>query len=286
MNKKDWLVTISIVCGAAIIAYLLNVILSADGFIPSSFAKSEWFSFWTTYLTGIFALIIGYLAISFANKNSEKALNRQTFLIVKQENDRIKTEIREVIKTQYEIFNVLKHCSIFVTFNLDDIPGMLQTVVDDRAKVHDQCNAWNLFAQLNLQSPYLAQAVNEYQQCWGESSSLLDQYLKQQIEYLQKVRTADGALKSVDIHDKMILLLNQKLQPPNVTENDSDFNLDNLQREREEKQRLLQDINEEIKTLLSQIATTQDHLIKAQDNMEKASVRFLNTIKAIDFTKI
>ncbi|MBQ0160865.1 MAG: hypothetical protein KBT28_09645 [Bacteroidales bacterium] len=286
MNKKDWLVTISIVCGAAIIAYLLNVILSADGFIPSSFAKSEWFSFWTTYLTGIFALIIGYLAISFANKNSEKALSRQTFLIVKQENDRIKTEIREVIKTQYEIFNVLKHCSIFVTFNLDDIPGMLQTVVDDRAKVHDQCNAWNLFAQLNLQSPYLAQAVNEYQQCWGESSSLLDQYLKQQIEYLQKIRTADGALKSVDIYDKMILLLNQKLQSPNVTENDSDNNLDNLQREREEKQRLLQDINEEIKTLLSQIATTQDHLIKAQDNMEKASVRFLNTIKAIDFTKI
>lgn len=117
MNKKDWFVTISIFCGAAIIAYLLNVIFSADGFIPSSFSKSEWFSFWTTYLTGIFALIIGYLAISFANKNSEKALNQQTFLLLKQENDQIKTEIREVIKAQYEIFNVLKHCSTFVTLN-------------------------------------------------------------------------------------------------------------------------------------------------------------------------
>lgn len=105
-------------------------------------------------------------------------LKQQTFLLVKQENERIKTEIREVIKGQYEIFNVLKHCSIFVTLNLDDIPRMLQTVVDDRAKIHDQCNAWNLFVQLNLYSPYLAQDVNEYQHCWGESSSLLDQYLK------------------------------------------------------------------------------------------------------------
>lgn len=286
MNKKDWFVTISIICGAAIIAYLLNVILSADGFIPSSFSKSEWLSFWATYLTGVFALVIGYLAISFANKNSEKALKQQTFLLVKQENERIKTEIREVVKTQYEIFNVLKHCSIFVTLNLDDIPGMLQTVVDDRAKVHDQCNAWTLFVQLNLQSPYLAQAVNEYQQCWGESSSLLDQYLKQQIEYLQKVRTVDDALKSVGIYDKMILLLNQKLQSPNVTTDVSDKELVNLQSEREEKQNTVQETNEQIKTLLSQIATTQESLIIAQDNMEKASVRFLNTIKAIDFTKI
>lgn len=82
-------------------------------------------------------------------------------------------------------------------------------------------------------------------------------------------------------YDKIILLLNQKLQSPSALENSTENNLDNLQSEREEKQRTVQETNEEIKTILSEITMTQDSLIKAQDKMEKASVRFLNIIKTI-----
>ena len=75
-----------------IIALLINFLLSIDGFIASDFSRHEWFSFWTTYTTGVFALIVGYLAISYGNRNSERALQQQNILLLRQESDKIKAE--------------------------------------------------------------------------------------------------------------------------------------------------------------------------------------------------
>lgn len=111
MSKKDWCVIIGIIVVTVITALLLNLVLSKEGIIPTKFENHQWLSFWATYLTGIFALIIGYLAISFANKNSEKALQQQTEVLRQQENGRIKGEILCRINKQYKLFNVLEHCS-------------------------------------------------------------------------------------------------------------------------------------------------------------------------------
>ncbi|MCQ2220458.1 MAG: hypothetical protein MJZ12_03640, partial [Prevotella sp.] len=98
MEKKDYKVIALILVGTMIIALLINFLLSIDGFIASDFSRHEWFSFWTTYTTGVFALIVGYLAISYGNRNSERALQQQNILLLRQESDKIKEEILEEIK--------------------------------------------------------------------------------------------------------------------------------------------------------------------------------------------
>lgn len=117
MNKKDYLVIVGILLGTLSIAFLINWLLSIDGFIPSSFSKNEWFGFWTTYSTGVFALIVGYLAISFGNKNSERALQQQNRLLVRQYSDKIKEEIAGEIKAHNRLFNVFDHSVTFVAMD-------------------------------------------------------------------------------------------------------------------------------------------------------------------------
>lgn len=284
MTRRDWYIIITILFGSAIIAFSLNWLLSIDGFIPTDFTPSEWLLFWATYITGIFALIIGYLAISFANKNSEKALAQQTNLLIKQDNERIKGEILGMIKSQYQLFNVMKHCSTFLTLDHDDIPNMIKRVVDDRANVYDHCNEWSLYFQMNLQHPALAGHANEYQKCWSESVSVLDNYLKLQIEYLQKVRIVDNAIESRGLYDQILLNMNQQLQmPADIRSSNLETEIKTYQHNRDSKQQVIDVTNEEIKELLSRTNLVQASLIEAQDKIEKASLVFLNIINQIDF---
>lgn len=287
MSRRDWYIIITIVTVSAILAFVLNWLLSIDGFIPTDFTASEWLAFWATYITGTSAVIVGYLAISFANKNNEKALTQQNNLLKKQENERIKGEILGVIKSQYELFNVLKHCSTFLTLEHDNIPEMIQRVVDDRAQVHDRCNIWSLFFQLNLQHPDILDSVNEYQRCWSESVSILDNYLRLQIDYLQKVQIVDSAITSNGLYNQLLLNLNQQLQIPiNNQKEQVKSDINKYEQEREAKQKVIDITNEELKVLITEINLVQSTLIAAQEKIEKASLVFLNKINKFDFTKV
>lgn len=287
MGRKDWFVIILIVIGAIIIASLLNILLSIEGFIPTKFSQSEWFSFWSTYLTGIFALVIGYIAISFGNKNSELALKQQTELLRKQENNRIKAEILDIIEKQYQLFNILKHSSAIIAINYDELPKMLQHVNEDRALVHEQCNTWNLYIQLNLQSPSLALYVNDYQKNWSEAVSLLDKYLKLQNDYLQQNQIVGNAIKAKNICDRILTELNQSTRSTNNGQRQETNNkIKKFQQERNEHQCTEDTANKEIKKLISEINDIHKKLIEAQDNIERASIMFLNQIRKMDFTEI
>lgn len=274
MKKKDFIVVLIIVVVAAGIAALLNWVLSIKGFIPTIFSSSEWLLFWATYLTGIFALIVGYLAISFGNRNSEKALNQQTKLLAKQQNDQIKSEILNLVKQQYLSFNVLNHCSLLLAADYDDIPGMIKQLVDDRARVHNQYDTWNFFVQLNLQSSVLAYDVNGYQKCLGESMACLDTYLKLQIECLQKIREVDNDKKAKEICDQILVRLNDEIE------------INKYKVERDKQLKIEDCVNEKIKVLLSKIYKVQQSLIEAQGKMEKASIAFLNKVRVSDFINI
>lgn len=285
MSFHDRKIVASIVIGAIVIALLLICGLSVDGYMPTKVTKSDWLSFWSTYLTGVSALVIGYLAISYANKNSEKALKQQTVLLIRQDNDKIKAQISDIVNRQYRQINVLNHCSTFVALDLDDIPGMLQRLADDRAQLHDLCNEWCLFYRLHLQHPEITELVNRYQGCWAEASSLLDEYLKLQIDYLKKVSIVEQAEKTIGLYNKIILALNQKSHLPGENPSNTPDIAEQLQG-RDKQQKIVEDTNYNIKDILTQVLLVQDSLLKAQDNMQNASTTFLSNIRSIAFYKI
>lgn len=281
MNKKDWYVIIGIIAVTALTAYVLNILLTIEGFIPTEFERSQWLSFWATYLTGVFALIIGYLAISFANKNSEKALQQQTKVLRQQENGRIKGEILCRIKKQYELFNVLEYCSAIYNCDPEENSAQLQRLVEDRARLHKECNTWCLFVPLYLQSPKLAPFVNEYQRCWSESADILDEFLKLQIQFLQKAQVQDRAILSKGIYDQIFTIIDQK---SDTQSEPASFDINKYKKERQEQQVIENEARDEIKKLSAQISVVLNSLLKAQDNLEHASVLFLQRVNKIDFT--
>ncbi len=281
MTKKDLYIIIGIIVVTSLTAYVLNILLSIEGFIPTEFERSQWLSFWATYLTGIFALKIGYLAISFANKNSEKALQQQTKVLRLQENGRIKGEILCRIKKQYELFNVLEYCSAIYNCDQEDNSAQLQRLVDDRARLHKECNTWCLFVPLYLQSPKLAPFVNEYQRCWSESTDILDEFLKLQIRFLQKAHIQDRAILSRGIYDQVFTIIDQK---SDTQSEPASFDINKYMKGRQEQQEIENETRDEIKKLSAQISVVLNSLIKAQDNLEHASIFFLQRVNMIDFT--
>lgn len=281
MSKIDWNVMIGIIVVTVITALLLNLSLSIDGFIPTKFENHQWLSFWATYLTGIFALIIGYLAISFANKNSEKALQQQTEVLRQQENGRIKGEILCRIKKQFELFNVLEYSSALYCCDQKDNTTQIQRLVDERARLHKECNTWCLFVPLYLQSPKLEECVKEYQKCWSESTDILDEFLKLQIRFLQKAKEQDSAILSKGIYDQILAIINQK---SDIQSESTLYDINTYKKEREEQQGIEDETRDEIRKLSFRISTVLNSLLKAQDNMEQASVLLLKRINMIDFT--
>ena len=68
MKKDIIIVTIIFVVGI-LIAYGLNIALTYGNLIETSISKETWLNFWGSYCGGLFAIIIGFLAIVHSNRN-------------------------------------------------------------------------------------------------------------------------------------------------------------------------------------------------------------------------
>ncbi len=273
-----------ILFGAFFIAWLINWLLSFDGFIPSAFSNREWFSFWTTYSPGISALIIGYLAISSGNKNNEKALRQQTALLIRQENDRFKAEITEEVKLQNLMFNILEHCAMFVTMDHKDIPGMNARVIKDRARIQERCISWNFIRQMYLQSSFLKEDVDRYDTCWNESVQKLDDYLKLQIDMLLKIQEVDRTEESIELYEKLLLELKQKLEHPSHR-NEEKLKVQILEHEqaKEKCQKSRDEGNNAISIFVERAKALQDEILRAQSLFYISSMEFLSKINQFTF---
>lgn len=109
---------------------MINKLLSIEnGFISSVFSKNEWFVFWTTYITGVFAVLVGFGAILASNKNSELAILQQTKLMQKQEVDRIVSEIINEVKSQISLFNVPDLCYSIEVFDEGQLFGLKEHIL-------------------------------------------------------------------------------------------------------------------------------------------------------------
>ena len=79
--KKDIIIVTTIFVVGILIAYGLNIALTYGNLIETSISKETWLNFWGSYCGGLFAIIIGFLAIVHSNRNSEKAINQQYMLL-------------------------------------------------------------------------------------------------------------------------------------------------------------------------------------------------------------
>ena len=59
------------------------MLLTYGNIIKTNLSNDSWLNFWGSYSSGIFAVVVGYLAIIYSNRNNEKAILQQEKLLIR-----------------------------------------------------------------------------------------------------------------------------------------------------------------------------------------------------------
>ena len=78
LMKKDLYVVLGIIISGIAIAFIINTMLTYGNVIKTNLSNYSWLNFLGSYSSGIFAVVVGYLAIIYSNRNSEKAIMHAT----------------------------------------------------------------------------------------------------------------------------------------------------------------------------------------------------------------
>lgn len=283
MKSKEIKSIVVIVIVALAIALIINLLLSSDyGIIPSEFSKKEWFGFWTSYTTGILAIIIGYLTIFHTNANSKQALLHQNSIIIRQESNEIQKEITEEIKAQNSLFNLVRFTSTLLCMNEDDLPKAREKVLENKATVAERQIQWTIIRNLYLNSPSIAPIAEEYNKVWDDAATKLEAYTNLEMEVFRAIDEEIIAEKNLINIDKLLKLLNGELKSKEVDQQMLN-EISNLEKQKLENAQKQYEARQNLKSTVKKLQESIAILLGLQDVVFTASIKFLSQINSFVF---
>lgn len=286
MKKKEILYIFSIIIGAIIIAFVINRLLSSDwSLVSTDFTKSEWLSFWASYTTGVFAVIIGYLTITFANKNNLRAIEQQTAILIRQKSDEVYKEIKEEINKHINLFNVVRFASTTLEANGSDLSGTKGKVMEKKSLIAERNTSWALLKSLYLSSEYVSPITGEYDKVWTVASDKLEAYANLELELFRAIEDEDIALKLIENLDKLLVRLNElkATQGPFVQILSQ---ISEYEKQKEVNVQKKFEANQRMKELIPQLQQSIEELVSMRDDVFAASVKFLAKLSGFSFVDI
>lgn len=286
MSRKEKLTIAYIIIGALILALIINVLLTSDWeIIPSAFSKSEWFAFWTSYTTGVFAIIIGYLTIIYANRNSQRAIEQQTAILIRQKSDEVYKEIKEEINKQINLFNVVRFTSTTLEANGIDLSGTKGRILEKKSLIAERNTSWALLKSLYLNSEYVSPITEEYDKVWTVASDRLETYANLELELFRAIEDEDIALKLIENLDKLLVRLNE------LKDSQGPFvqilsQISEYEKQKEANVQKKFEANQRMKELIPQLQQSIDELVSMRDDVFAASVKFLEKLSGFSFVNI
>lgn len=285
MLRKEKLAVVFMVIGALVLAFIINILLSSDrDLIPSAFSKSEWFAFWTSYTTGVFAIIIGYLTITFANRNSERAIEQQTAILIRQRSDEVYKEIKEEINKQINLFNVVRFTSTTLDANGEDLSNTKGKVIEKKSLISERNTNWALLKSLYLSSEYVSPITKEYDKVWTAASDELEAYANLELELFRAIEDVELAIKTIGILDQLLdRLKEQKAAQGSSAQILSMISEYESQKEEESQKKF--GANQRMKELIPQLQQSISELVSMRNDVFGASVLFLAKLSGVCFVE-
>lgn len=184
--KKDIIIVTTIFVVGILIAYGLNIALTYGNLIETSISKETWLNFWGSYCGGLFAIIIGFLAIVHSNRNSEKAINQQYMLLQQQHKEKRLDEYNKCLRNNLELMNAVDVVGITVAIDYDHLSTSKAEIVKKKSLIFSYDLQYRYVFEVDSNNNK-TEIEEKYNNCWIEAHSLLSNLLDVQLNFIVRI---------------------------------------------------------------------------------------------------
>lgn len=183
MIKKDFYIIGSIIVLAILVAYIINISLSYGDLISTNLTTDSWLNFWGGYCGGVFAAIVGYLAIIYSNRNSEKAINQQYNLLKEQDRRKQINDYNECLKHNLELLNVVTSKGFTTYMSPSDSTLAKKEIANKKSQIYSYDLQLRYIFQFDTKQNK-SEIERKYYECWIKSRQNLSDLLDKQMDII------------------------------------------------------------------------------------------------------
>lgn len=216
--KKDIITVTTIFIVGILFAYGLNIALTYGNLIETSISKETWLNFWGSYCGGLFAIIIGYLAIVHSNRNSEKAINQQYMLLQQQHKEKRLDEYNKCLRNNLELMNAVDVIGITVAIDHDHLSTSKAEIVKKKSLIFSYDLQYRYVFEVDSNTNK-SNIEERYNNCWIESHSLLSNLLDVQLNFIVRI-SQNNAETHMKLNNQGIISALQRLIELSNNKND------------------------------------------------------------------
>ena len=215
---KNILIVTSIFVVGILIAYGLNIALTYGNLIETSISKETWLNFWGSYCGGLFAIIIGFLAIVHSNRNSEKAINQQYMLLQQQHKEKRLDEYNKCLRNNLELMNAVDVVGITVAIDHDHLSISKAEIVKKKSLIFSYDLQYRYVFEVDSNNNK-TEIEEKYNNCWIEAHSLLSNLLDVQLNFIVRI-SQNNAETHIKLNNQGIISALQRLIELSNNKND------------------------------------------------------------------
>lgn len=216
--KKDIITVTTIFIIGILIAYGLNIALTYGNLVETSISKETWLNFWGSYCGGLFAIVIGYLAIVHSNRNSEKAISQQYVLLQQQHKEKRLDEYNKCLRNNLELMNAVDVIGITVAIDHDHLSTSKTEIVKKKSLIFSYDLQYRYVFEVDSNTNK-TDIEERYNNCWIESRSLLSNLLDVQLNFIIRI-SQNNAETHIKLNNQGILSALQRLIELSNNKND------------------------------------------------------------------
>ena len=256
-----------IISGIAI-AFIINTLLAYGNVIKTNLSNDSWLNFGGSYSSGIFAVVVGYLAIIYSNRNSEKAILQQEKLLIRQQNIKKLDDYNNCLKNNLALLNIVDVMGITVGLDHQNISLPKSEICQIKGRIYATDLQYRYVFEVDVQRQK-TNLEKTYEECWIKARIGLSDLLDQELSFIERVNQNryDIQIKENNMHRKNILLELSK-QAVDI-----------------EKRKLflqeIKDVNMELERLDKKIISYYDDVDKMTTSIKDFSLELNSTIKAL-----
>ncbi len=207
LMKKDLYVVLGIIISGIAIAFIINTMLTYGNVIKTNLSNDSWLNFLGSYSSGIFAVVVGYLAIIYSNRNSEKAIMQQDKLLIHQQNIKKLDEYNNCLKNNLALLNIVDVMGITVGLDHQNISLSKSEICQMKGRIYATDLQYRYVFEVDVQRQK-TNLEKTYEECWIKARIGLSDLLDQELSFIERVNQNryDIQIKENNMHRKNILL--------------------------------------------------------------------------------